>query len=217
MSRCLVVRGGWDGHVPVEATEVVIPGLVERGFEVIVAESLEVYDDLEILCKADVVLQCWSMGTVTDAQLENVRTAVASGTGLAGWHGGIVDAFRVPGYLQLVGGQFVAHPGDFVTYQVDIVPERAEHEIVAGLASFSVHTEQYWVLTDPLDDVLATTTLSGGPGTPWRRPVAVPAVWTRSWGLGRVFVCTVGHRVADLEQPEILGLVERGIGWASRQ
>ena len=29
----LVVRGGWDGHVPVAATELFIPSLVAHGFD----------------------------------------------------------------------------------------------------------------------------------------------------------------------------------------
>jgi len=39
----LVVRGGWDGHRPVEATNLFVPFLEEHGFEVRIEESNEVY------------------------------------------------------------------------------------------------------------------------------------------------------------------------------
>ena len=64
--------------------------------------------------------------------------------------------------------------------------------------------------------VLATTTLHPGPGDPWHEPVVCPAVWTRRWGAGRVFVSTPGHHTADLEVPAIRTIVERGLLWAAR-
>ena len=35
----LVVRGGWDGHQPVEATDLFIPFLEENGFDVRIEDS----------------------------------------------------------------------------------------------------------------------------------------------------------------------------------
>jgi uncharacterized protein len=212
--NALVVRGGWDGHVPVAATEVFIPFLKENGYDVVVADTLDVYADQDTMGGTDLVLQCWTMGVLSGDQLAGLRAAVAAGTGLAGWHGGVVDSFRdAAGYLQLTGGQFADHPGGFVDYEVRVRPERADHPIVAGIDRVPVHSEQYWVLTDAANDVLATTTLAAGDA--WQ-PVTVPAVWTRQWGSGRVFVCTVGHRIEDLEIPEIATMIQRGLLWASR-
>jgi type 1 glutamine amidotransferase len=45
MKTALVVRGGWDGHQPVEATERFIPHLESNGYTVRVEESTEVYSD----------------------------------------------------------------------------------------------------------------------------------------------------------------------------
>jgi uncharacterized protein len=95
---------------------------------------------------------------------------------------------------------------------------------VAGITTVRLVTEKYWVLTDPLCDVLATVTFppdhpgddAHGEATAWRREVTVPAVWTRQWGAGRVFVSTVGHRPADLDVPVIRTLTERGLHWAAR-
>ena len=213
----LVVRGGWDGHCPVETTDSFLPFLERSDFELVVSDSLDVYTDADLMARADVILQCWTMGTISEEQVKGLRAAVEAGTGFGGWHGGVVDAFRsATDYLQMCGGQFACHPGNFVDYTVEVVPGRADHPIVAGFSTVSLNTEQYWLLTDPYSDVLATTTVPSRPGDPWGDPVTSPAVWTRQWGAGRVFICMVGHKQEDLDVPEIRGIIERGLLWASR-
>lgn len=215
--RALVVRGGWDGHSPTEATDRFIPFLQQNGYRVAIREDLTVYEDAEALSQNDLILQCWTQGEINAAQVAGLSGAVLSGTGLAGWHGGIVDAFRATAeYLHLTGGQFAEHPGQFVDYEVTIVPERADHPIVAGLGGWTQHTEKYWTLADDLNDVLATTCFPAGADTPWQRDVVAPMVWTRNWGQGRVFVSTIGHFPSDLDLPPVRTLTERGLLWASR-
>ncbi len=215
--RALVVRGGWEGHSPVEATDRFIPFLKENGFSVEVHDTPEVYADAATLAATDLVVQCYTQGVATDEQVLGLSAAVQAGTGMAGWHGGIVDSFRgSPDYLHLTGGQWAAHPGGFVEYEAVVVGERADHPIVSGLDRWQLDTEQYWVLTDALNDVLATTTFPVGPDTPWREELTCPAVWTRQWGKGRVFVSTIGHKLEDLDIPDIRTMTQRGLLWASR-
>jgi type 1 glutamine amidotransferase len=215
--QALIIRGGWEGHSPVEATERFIPFLKENGFAVEVHDTPEVYTDADKLAQTDLVLQCYTQGVATDEAINGLSAAVRAGTGLAGWHGGIVDSFRgSPDYLHLTGGQWAAHPGGFVDYAVDVVPEYGDHPIVAGLSHWELNTEQYWVLSDELNDVLATTRFSVGPETPWREEFVSPAVWTRQWGEGKVFVSTIGHKLDDLDHPDVRTLTERGLLWASR-
>jgi uncharacterized protein len=209
--RALVVRGGWEGHLPVEATELFIPFLRENAFEVTVSDNLDSYLDLD---GTDLVLQCISMGEITSEQCKGLEAAIRGGTGFAGWHGGIVDSFRSnTDYSFITGGQFVSHPGGFVDHEIEIV---AEHPIVAGIKHFSLHTEQYYVHADPTNQVLATTTFRAHPDYPWIAGATMPAVWTRTWGDGRIFVCTPGHSLADLETPEVRTIIERGLLWASK-
>jgi len=216
--QALVVRGGWEGHSPVEATERFIPFLKEHGFAIEVHDGPEVYADAERLAATDLVVQCYTQGEATDEQVLGLSAAVANGTGLAGWHGGLCDSYRgSPDYLHLIGGQWAAHPGGFVEYDVVVVPEQADHELVAGLnPRWSLNTEQYWVLTDELNQVLATTTFEPADDTSWQVPVTCPAVWTRRWGQGKVFVSTIGHKLEDLDHPDVRTLTERGLLWASR-
>jgi uncharacterized protein len=228
--HALIVRGGWTGHEPVETTDSFLPFLAEHGYEVRVEETTAVYADADYLAGVDVIVQTVTMSTIEAEELSGLIAAVAAGTGLAGWHGGIADSFRNSSdYLQLIGGQFATHPpraprselageaaDNFLRHTIDIVPERADHPIVAGISDFELTTEQYWVLSDEYNDVLATTTLAARDFDPWHRPVTCPAVWTRQWGEGRVFVSTPGHELAVVADPNVRTIIERGILWASR-
>jgi len=227
--RALVVRGGWEGHRPVEATELFIPFLRDNGYAVRVEESTEVYGDADAMAGTDLVVQCVTMSEIGPEELAGLRAAVVAGTGFTGWHGGIADSFRASSdYLHLVGGQFATHPGkepcerrgeaadNFLPYTVRITELGRAHPITAGLADFELETEQYWVLHDDLIDVLATTTHPVRPYEPWQRPVTTPAIWTRCWGAGRVVVTTPGHSLDVLEDPNVRTVIERGMLWATR-
>ncbi len=72
------------------------------------------------------------------------------------------------------------------------------------------------MISDALNDVLATVNFDHEEGGEWRESITMPAVWTRHWGAGRVFVSTTGHRVDDLLVPEIKRITERGLLWAAR-
>jgi type 1 glutamine amidotransferase len=226
----LVVRGGWDGHSPVAATDMFIPFLRDHGYDVRVSDSPAAYADAAFMARVDLVMQCYSMGTITPDELVGLRTAIAAGTGMAGWHGGIADSYRDSSdYLQLIGGQFAAHPGRdpalitqrdqadaFVPHTVNMLPAALDHPITRGLGDFDLVTEQYWVLHDEYIDVLATTTQQVRPWDPWHREVTSPAIWTRRWGEGRIFVTTPGHSLDILGHPTVRTVIERGLLWASR-
>lgn len=203
--------------MPVEATDLFIPYLVAQGFTVVIADTLDVYLDAAALGAYDLIVQCWSSGSLTVAQSAGLREAVRGGVGFAGWHGGVVATFANDrAYLRMVGAQFVFHHPEFIDYRVDIVAERSAHPIVAGIEPFEIHTEQYWMLTDPLNDVLATTVYEPYPGSEFDEAVTMPVVWTRRWGAGKVFVNAIGHRIPDLLVPEVRAITERGLVWASR-
>lgn len=227
--RALIVRGGWPGHQPAETTSLFLPFLEGNGYDVRIEDSSEIYADAAAMAETDLIVQAVSMSEISDAAVHGLRDAVRAGTGLAGWHGGIVDSYRANAdYLHLVGGQFVQHPAkapeqlrgnaadNFLAYTIDITDLGRDHEITRGIADFSLTTEHYWVLHDDLNDVLATTTHPARPDQPWHRPVTSPAVWTRSWGAGRVFVATPGHDVEVLRDPNVRTIVERGLLWAGR-
>ncbi len=227
--RALVVRGGWDGHQPVEATNLFVPFLEEHFGEVRVEDGTAVYADADYLAGVDLIVQSVTMSSIEKDEFEGLQKAVLSGTGFGGWHGGIADSFRNNSdYLHMVGGQFATHPGkapeervgeqsdNYVPYTVNLTAAAAAHPITEGLADFELTTEQYWVLHDDYNDVLATTTQKVRPWDPWTREVTSPAIWTRQWGEGRIFVTTAGHHVDILEDSNVRTIIERGLLWAAR-
>ena len=156
----------------------------------------------------------YTMSSITKEQLDGLLNAIHQGTGYAGWHGGMGDAFRDSvDYQFMVGGQWVAHPGDIIDYTVQITNH--EDPIVAGLDGFKMHSEQYYMHVDPSNEVLATTTFDGA-FHDWIDGVVMPVVWKRRWGQGRVFYASVGHVAADFDVPEAKEIVRRGLIWAGR-
>ncbi len=210
----LMVVGGWEGHEPRLTAARFAALLAEDGFRVETAETLDVYLDWSRLHRFDLIVPTWTMGTITPEQEAGLLDAVTSGVGLAGWHGGMADAFRNnPTYQFMVGGQWVAHPGNVIDYTVQItVPD---DPITSGLSDFAMHSEQYYLHVDPSNEVLATTTFSGA-HAPWIEGCVMPVAWKRHWGAGRVFFCALGHQNVDFEVPEARELVRRGMRWASR-
>ncbi|MGY2893820.1 ThuA domain-containing protein [Deinococcus sp. UYEF24] len=212
--RALMVWGGWDGHEPQQTTERFAALLKETGFTVTVTDDLNVYLDADLLRAQSLIVQCYTMSTVTPEQEQGLLEAVRSGVGFGGWHGGSADAFRNnPEYQFMVGGQWVAHPGNIIDYTVQIIDH--EDPITQGLSDFQMHSEQYYMHTDPSNEVLATTTFSGDV-LPWIAGTVMPVVWKRRWGAGRVFYCSLGHVDADFEVQEAEELVRRGLLWAAR-
>ena len=214
-----VVWGGWEGHTPKAAVDVFVPWLRSEGFAVDVAETLDVYLDAERMAKTDLIVQCWTMGAITAPQEKGLLAAVAAGTGLAGWHGGIIDAFRQnTNYQFMTGGQWVAHPGGCIpSYRVDIADP--DHPVTRGIEAFELRdTEQYYIHIDPACHVLCTTTFRGEHGDPGQYPagVVIPYAYTRAWGKGRVFVACWGHTQKDFEVEPARILVQRGLAWACR-
>ena len=229
--RALIVRGGWEGHEPVQATDLFIPHLRDHGFDVQVADSPAPYADPELMAATDLIVQCMTMSTIEREQIAGLVSAVEAGTGLAGWHGGIADAYRNSAdYLQLVGGQFAHHaaiaPPDQLTgeqsdnyqhYTIELTELGRSHPVTAGVEDFSLTTEQYWVLSDEYNEVLATTTQAKRDYDAWDRPVTFPAVWTRHWGDGRIVVSTAGHRLEIVQDPSVRRIIEQGLLWAARK
>ena len=212
--KVLIVWGGWDGHEPKQCVDIFAPWLKEQGFEVEIANTLDAYNDGAKLKGMNLIIQIFTMATITGAQEKNLEEAVKSGVGMAGWHGGMADSFRSnTEYEFMVGGAWAAHPGGVIDYDVDITNH--VDPITKGLAGFHMKSEQYYMLVDPNVEVLATTTFSGQYAS-WIKGVVMPVVWKKMYGQGRIFYTSLGHVAADFKVPQALEIVKRGILWAAR-
>ena len=216
MDKALMVWGGWEGHEPKQCVDIMAPILRNEGFDVEIANTLDVYLDEEKMKSLSLVVPVWTMGEITKEQSQGLRDAVHSGVGIGGWHGGMGDAFRKDtNYQFMVGGQWVAHPGGIIDYEVNIT--KPEDPIVEGLSDFKMHSEQYYMHVDPGNEVLATTTFSGEhDSVDWIKDTVMPVVWKRRWGAGRVFYTSLGHVAKDFDVPEAKEIVRRGLLWAAR-
>ncbi|MFC7441849.1 ThuA domain-containing protein [Laceyella putida] len=207
MEKALILSGGWEGHQPVEVGEILAELLRKEGFAVEHATEQEVLADQEKVRQLDLIIPNWSMGTMKPEWMGHLLEAVRSGVGVAGLHGGMGDAFRNDREYQfMVGGQFVAHPGnDGVTYPVII--ENRDHPIMQGIGDFTITSEQYYMHVDPAIQVLATTRFGD---------VVMPVVWTKKYGEGKVFYCSLGHDVDIVNLPVVRTIMARGMIWAAR-
>ena len=215
--KALILKGGWDGHEP-ELTSKRFGGMLEEaGFEVTISDTLDVLADLDYLMGLDLVVACWTMGEIKHEYVVNLSKAIGAGTGLAGCHGGMCDAFRQNTMWQFItGGQWVSHPGsDGVNYTVNIC--HGSSPIVEGLEDFPVCSEHYYLHVDPAIEVLATTRF---PLVNYyhmsNKPVDMPVAWTKYWGNGRVFYTSLGHHddVFD-KSPNAAVMMRRGMLWAA--
>ena len=218
MKKALIFWGGWDGHQP-ELVSARFQALLEKnGFQVDRYEGLECLADRETLLTYDLLVSCFTMGELPRDYERNVSYVVSRGVGLAGCHGGMCDSFRKSTEWQFItGGQWVSHPGGgSVEYTVNIC--RGSSPITEGIEDFKVISEQYYLHIDPAIEVLATTRFPAADGHhAVNKPVDMPVAWTKLWGAGRVYYCSLGHN-ADIfdKYPSAALLMERGMVWAVR-
>jgi hypothetical protein len=203
--QALIVQGGWEGHYPVEIADILATQLRENGFEATISDTLDAFKTND-LGKLDLIVPMWTMGGIEQEQLNPLLEAVQGGVGIAGVHGGMGDSFRnETEYQFMVGGQWVSHPGgDGVKYMVYIDGEPSP--ITEGVQDFEVASEHYFMHVDPGNTVLATTRFG---------ETVMPVVWTRHYGEGRVFYCSLGHTPDVVNMPPVLTMVTRGMLWAA--
>jgi type 1 glutamine amidotransferase len=211
--NALIVWGGWEGHQPAQCAAIVENFLVEEGFVVTKENRTSVFADPD-LTRFDLIIPIYSMGSIADAEAKNLGAAVESGVGLAGFHGGMGDSFRLnTDYQFLTGGQWVAHPGNIISYRVNIVDKN--DPITAGIEDFNYQSEQYYMHVDPSNHLLATTTFTGEYCS-WIDGVQMPVAWKRMHGRGKVFYSSLGHLASEFAVYEMATLFRRGMRWAAR-
>jgi type 1 glutamine amidotransferase len=166
---------------------------VEEDLDALIAPKLDSYD---------LIVFYYTVGEISDAQKSGLLNHIASGKGYVGVHSA-ADSFRgCPEYRAMVGGHFVTHPR-YREYQVNIAD--SEHPLTEGLVEFMVTDEQYILDYDPRVNVLASALWKG---------LALPVVWTKSWGEGRVFYLALGHDAKACRHEMFRTLLQRGALWA---
>lgn len=209
----MIVWGGWSGHEPEQGAKIVSDMLAAHGFRVRVETSTKAFADPAI-ADLSLIVPIITMAKIEKDELANLTGAVREGVGLAGFHGGMCDAFReAVDYQFMTGGQWVAHPGNVIDFRVNIT--KPDDPVMKGIGDFDYHSEQYYMHVDPSNEVLATTTFTGE-HAPWIDGVVMPVAWKRRHGEGRVFYSALGHVAKEFEVPQMRTIFERGMLWAAR-
>lgn len=213
MREAMIVWGGWSGHEPEQGAKIVSAMLAEHGFKVRVEDSTKAFSDPAIK-DLSLIVPIITMAKIEKDELSNLTQAVRDGVGLAGFHGGMCDAFReAVDYQFMTGGQWVAHPGNVIDFRVNVA--RPDDPVMKGIGDFDYRSEQYYMHVDPSNEVLATTKFTGE-HAPWIDGVVMPVVWKRRHGQGRVFYSALGHVAKEFEVPQMRTIFERGMLWAAR-
>ena len=216
MKKALIFYGGWSGHTPFETTQVFKNILEQNNFTVSVSDTMEILDTYENIEGYNLFVPMYTMGEISEKQMDNISKAIRNGAGIAGCHGGMCDAFRNNTEWQfMTGAQWVAHPGNSeVTYTVHLKENTLFTE---GLGDFNYTGEQYYLHVDPAVTVYATTDFPvfEGPHSA-NGKVSMPVIFTKKWGEGKVFYLSLGHSYKDFEIPEIKTIMKRGLLWAAK-
>lgn len=90
----LFIWGVWDGHEPERCVELFAPMLEREGFDITISDTPDAYLQIDSMRAQDLIVQTYTMGTITPEQEKGLLETIRAGTGFAGWHGGMADAFR---------------------------------------------------------------------------------------------------------------------------
>ena len=212
--KILFVYGGWEGHEPGKFKDYLVPWMEDSEAMVEVYETVECYANEQLMDSIDLVVQIHTMSSIKKDEQKGLLTAIRKGCGIAGWHGGMCDAFRNnPPYQYMTGGQWVAHPGNVIDYNVRVT--NPEDPITQGIDEFKMTSEQYYMHVDPNVKVLATTRFDGSHHE-WIEGCTIPVVWKKNYGKGRIFYTSLGHSLSHItDQPAAVKILKRGIRWAS--
>src|SRR5690349_14299475 len=93
MRKALIVWGGWEGHEPEQGAVIIRSMLEEDGFSVAVENTTKAFADPAIR-ELSLIVPIITMSKIEKAETVNFASAVESGVGVAGYHGGMGDSFR---------------------------------------------------------------------------------------------------------------------------
>ncbi len=175
--------------------------------------QVEQSEDMGILCPEalqpyDVIVNATTDREPEPAQHYALLDAVAQGRGLVVVHGGLASFWNSQAYFGMIGSKFAGKSldvpglGDF---QVNLGSGRhtLHHPITLGLEDYDVNDELFFLMGDQ---------------TQWQvvaRAQGHPIMYGKSFALGRVFVCALGHDETRLLVPTTTEILRRASHWVA--
>ncbi|MGD9418933.1 MAG: ThuA domain-containing protein [Verrucomicrobiota bacterium JB025] len=153
---------------------------------------------------------------------DNLMKFVKSGRGFIGIHAATDTCYEWPEYGEMMGGYFSGHPWRAGTdVSVKVEPGREAHPLVAMFEGKNVDfKEEIYQFKEPYDsskvDMLLRldTEKSDMKVKGQRKDGDFGIAWTKSWGKGRVFYCSLGHNNHIYWNETIARHYLAGIQWA---
>ncbi|MFX0181613.1 MAG: ThuA domain-containing protein [Candidatus Hodarchaeota archaeon] len=177
------------------------------GFKVTLSENLDMLLPENI--KEFQTIICYTTGReLTSEQEKGLLNAIVSfppetiGKTFIGIHCASCSFQKSSAYLRMLGGKFLTHPplGEELSFQV-IKPE---HPTMQGVSNFSLVDELYLMEIYPPIEILIVCNYKG-----FDRPI----VWTKPYGLGRVFYTALGHDKSQLSNPILQKMIINAVKW----
>lgn len=192
--------------------------LLELEMEVTLCDDFAAFTDFESLTGYDLIVPSLMVIEPMDAFSSGICNAVESGVGIVGVHGACSCFAEDFNWRFMMGGSFMAHPGNGETeFEISIAPTDPTG-ITENIQNFTVREEQFYLHIDPAVKVLASSNFPVAPGPHTTNgDTVMPLAWTKKFGAGRMFYCSLGHERAVFEAiPEFKLMVKRGLNWAAR-
>ena len=215
----ILVMGGGEFHDYEGCCEVMARQLRDlKGYEVEVS-----INDLERLRRGsidqfDILVFYWTKDHLTEDQKRDLLSWCAEKGKFVGVHCA-ATAFRdCPEYEAMLGGRFRKHP-PYREFYVTVKPGHPAMKYFEGITPPSewenwrvheckVRDEQFLIRYDTRVNVAAEAAFNG---RLW------PVVWTKTWGLGRVYYLSLGHDVPACDNAFFRHLLYAGIGWVDSE
>jgi type 1 glutamine amidotransferase len=153
-----------------------------------------------------------------DAQQKaDLLAFVRDGKGFVGVHSATDTFYNWPEYGEMIGGYFDKHPWN--TFQAPIIVEDRDHPTTSHLSkTMVVHDEIYQFKNYSRDKVRVLMRLDENKIDLQNKNVVrtdkdFAVSWVKSYGKGRVFYSTLGHREEVYELPEVKQMYVEAIKW----
>lgn len=139
---------------------------------------------------------------ISNKALEQLDQFVASGGGLLGLHSATASFKNAPHYSEILGGRFTGH-GPVGKFTMEPVGTTT---IFSDMPAFEVFDELYLHEIHPEIQVCFTAEHQGK---------HIPAVWTHTYGKGRVLYAVPGHTTQTLKHSTYQKLLKEGLAWVT--
>jgi type 1 glutamine amidotransferase len=213
-------KGFKHSSIPCAAKMLEIMGRKTGAFEPVLSEDPAAFA-ADNLAQFDAVCFNNTTGELFDdpALRQSLLDFVKGGKGVVGIHAATDCFYQWPEYGEMMGGYFDGHPwNETVTVKID-EPEHPLNQAFGGQA-FEVADEIYQ-FRDPYSRQRLRVLLSLDTGRTNMQKEGIKrsdgdfaVSWVRTYGGGRVFFCSLGHREEVFWNPKILGHYLAGIQFA---